>query len=551
MDSVDNQNTTLEAATGVVSHKPSSLTEPPVVNEINLPTLVEGISAATLAESASVSKEQERAIEVKDVEPDAPVPVLEGQTTELAVVEVDGVRERPPAIEEPSAANEEILATDSFPDIVDGTGNKDVAPSQELVPDIQFATPTPIPEVELAVTSEELTPLPAVEPVLALASPVIENLTVPEAKEFISLDTVEEVKAAGDEDSKPISEELVAKAEADAPSVDPVIPAPDIAAVRDSETVDTPAEQPSGTENLFSIFSTEAEAEIVEVPASPREPIAEIDEPASLQVEESQIAELEPVLVDSSPIEAQLKEPVTQKSSAIEAENVESVPNAPSCEEPVAAEDAPVEDSNALVQDVFVEDAQHEESTLVRDVQGAVVSEPNFVEDSDALESQELVGAEESDTGPIEEDSAPVTENQLVDKSVPSNENVVEHSKAEVEEPIVIDASITEDSPVVVETPLEATVSVVDDAPSFVDEPELPAADVDIAKGKIPSFPFLHDANIFDLICSDFGTAPELTGESEIGGGIDLTISEVLEVPKGGLHSLFVYLSSILMSIPF
>jgi hypothetical protein len=60
----------------------------------------------------------------------------------------------------------------------------------------------------------------------------------------------------------------------------------------------------------------------------------------------------------------------------------------------------------------------------------------------------------------------------------------------------------------------------------------------------ISSFPFLHDVNIFNLTCSDFGSAPESTGEPEVGNGIDLTISEVLEVPKGGLDSLSVYISS-------
>lgn len=479
---MDHQGATFEAATGVVSHEPSSLTEPHVANEINLPTLVEGVSAATLDESAPVSKEQERTVEVKDVEADAPAPVLEGQTTDLAVVGVDSVREGPPTIEEPNAADEEILVTDPFPDVLDDAGNNDVTPSQDLVPDIQFAAPTPIPEAELAEISEESTPLPAVEPVLASASPVIENLAVPEAEEFINLDVVEEVEAAGNDDSKPISEELVVEAEADAPSVDPVIPAPDIAAIRDSETVETPVEQPSGTETE-NLFSTEAEAETVEDPASTQEAIADIDEPISLPVEESQFAELEPVLVDSAPIEVELKESVTQKSQAIEAENVEPVPNAPPFEELVAIEDALVEEA-VVEEDAPVEDAQHEESTLIHDVQGAVVPEPNFVDDSGTLESQESIGAEEPDTGPIvEEYSAPVTEHQLVDKSVSSNQSVVEYSKDEVEEPIVVDAPITEDSSAVVEPPLEAAASVVDDAPSLVDEPELPTADVDIAKG--------------------------------------------------------------------
>jgi hypothetical protein len=254
---VDTQNTPLEAATAVVSHDPPSLTEEHMASEIDTPTLVEGVSAAALVESALVSEEQERtSVEVKDV-----APVLEGQTTELTEAGVDGVREGP-TIEEPKE-DEETLATDSFPNVADGVGNNDVAPSQELVLDIQFATPTPIPEAGLAETSEESTPLPAVEPVLASASPAIEILAVPEAEESVTLDAVDEVEATGDEDSQPIYEELVADAEADAPMVDPVIPAPDTAAVRDSETMATPAEQPSGAENLFS---TEVEAETVEDP---------------------------------------------------------------------------------------------------------------------------------------------------------------------------------------------------------------------------------------------------------------------------------------------
>lgn len=530
----DNQNSTLETATGVVSYDPSSLTEQHVASETNLPTLVEGV----LVEAAPVSEEQERtSAEVKDV-----APVLEGQTIELAEVGVDGVREGP-TNEEPKA-DEETLATDSFPDIAGDVGSNDVAPSQELVPDIQFATPTPIPEAQLAETSEESTPLPAVEPVLASASPIIENLAVPEAEESISLDAADEVEATGDEESQAIYEELVAEAEADAPMVDPVIPAPDTAAACDSETVETPAEHPSGAENLFS---TEAEAETVEDPASPQEPIAEIDESTPLQVEESQIAELEPVLVDSSPIEVELQESVAQKPPTIEAGNVELVPTPP-FEESVTAEHALVED--ALVQEALVEDTQHEESNVIHDVQGAVVSEPNLVDDSGTLESQELIGAEEPDTGPIvEEDSVHVAENQLVGKSAPSDEGLVEDSKDEVEIPIAVDAPLTEDIPAVTETPFEATVPVVE-APSLVDEPELLTADVDIGGGKALTFPFLHDANIFDLECSDFGSAPELTSESEVGGGIDSTISEVLEVPKGGLESLFVHLSSILTTIP-
>lgn len=525
----DNQNTPLEAAaTAVVSHDPSSLTEQHVANEINLPTLVEGVSAAALVESALVSEEQEcTSVEVKNV-----VPVLEGQTTELAKVGVDGDHEGP-TIEKPE--DEETLAADSFADIADGVGNNDVAPSQELVSDIQSAIPTPISEAEIAETSEELIPLPAVEPVLASTSPVIENLAVPEAEEFISLDTAKEAEAAGDEDSQPIHEELVAEAEANAPPVDPVISAHDAAAVCDSET---PVEQPSGAENLFS---SEADAETVEDPAPPQEPTVEIDEPTPLQVEESQIAEPEPVLVDSSPIEVELEESVTQKSPIVEAGNVELVPNTPPFEECVAAEDALVEE--APVQEALVEDVQHEELTVVHDIQGAVVSEPNLVDDDGPLESQELIGAEEPDTRPIfEEDSAPVAENQPVDKTAPSNESVVEDSKDEVEAPIA------EDSPAVTEIPLEATVPVVA-ALSLVDERELPTSDVDIGGGKILSFLFLHDANIFDLECSDSGSAPELTSGSEVGG-IDLTISEALEVPKGDLESLFVHLSSILTSIP-
>lgn len=523
----DNQNTPLEAAaTAVVSHDPSSLTEQHVASEINLPTLVEGVSAAALVESALVSEEQERtSVEVKDV-----VPVLEGQTTELAKVGVDGDHEGP-TIEKPE--DEETLATDSFADIADGVGKNDVAPSQELVSDIQSATPAPIPEAEIAETSEELISLPAVEPVLASTSPVIENLAVPEAEEFISLDTAEEAEAAGDEDSQPIHEELVAEAEANAPPVDPVISAHDTSS-------EMPVEQPSGAENLFS---TEAEAETVEDPAPPQEPTVEVGEPTPLQVEESQIAEPEPVLVDSSPIEVELEESVTQKSPIVEVGNVELVPNTPPFEESAAAEDALVEE--APVQEALVEDVQHEELTMVHDVQGAVVSEPNLVDDdSGPPESQELIGVEEPDTGPIfEEDSAPVAENQIVDKTAPSNESVDEHSKDEMEAPIA------EDSPAVTEIPLEATVPVVA-ALSLVDEPELPTSDVDIGGGKILLFLLLHNANIFDLECTDSGSAPELTSGSEVGGGIDLTISEVLEVPKGDLESLFVHLSSILTSIP-
>jgi len=107
---------------------------------------------------------------------------------------------------------------------------------------------------------------------------------------------------------------LVTEAEANAPLVDPVIPTPDIGTARNLEMTETLAEEPStsGAETL----STEVEAETVE------DPITEINELTSLQVEESQIVGLEPILADASPIEG---ESVTQKSPTIEAEDVEPV----------------------------------------------------------------------------------------------------------------------------------------------------------------------------------------------------------------------------------
>ena len=513
--SADDQNTTLEAATGVLSPNPPSLAEPFVANESDPPTLVEGVSPAasflatpaTLVASNLVPEEQEHtSVEVKDVEP---APVLDGQTNELTEVGVDIVREEP-------KVGEETQATDSHPDVIDGVGN-DIAP-----------TPTTPIEAELPKTNEEATPRPSVESVLASTPAVIEHLVVPDAEESKTLETVEEVEAAGDGDSQPIlSEELVTEAEADAPLVDPVAPAPDIFPACDSETMETPAEEPSapGVENL----STEAEAETVEDLVLPQDPITEINEPTSLQVEESQIAELEPVLVDAAPIEV---ESLTQKAPTVESENVEPVANAPPFEEPVVTEDA------------LVEDAQHEESTLSHDVQEEIVPEVNPIDASGVLKSQESIGAEEPDTSPIVvEDSAPVVENQLVDKSAPSDGSAVEDSKIEVEESIIIDAPIIEDSLAVVETPLLVT-------PSVTDEPEF-VVDANIAEGTTSSS-FLYYVNIFDLKCSDFSSAPELTSESEAlstGGGIDSTISEVLEVSKGDLDFL-VYLNFILTSIP-
>jgi hypothetical protein len=492
--------------------------------------------SSVIGDTALVSQESIAAPEESNTAPiveEDSTPVAENQPIDETALPIENVVEEitvPEPIAEESPAIAEITLESTIP-IVEPPSVVDQPESP--------AADAGVSEQAALIAEGESTPLPVVEPVLASASPVMENLAVPEAEEFISLDTVEEVEAASDEDSQPIYDELVAEAEVEAPSVDPVIPAPDTAAICDSETMktETPSEQPSGAENLFS---TEAEAETVEDPASTQESIAEIDEPASLQVEESPIAELEPGLVDSSPIEAELEELVTRKSPRIEGGNVELVPNTPPFEESVATGDALVED--ALVQEAPVEHAHHEESTTVHDDQGAVVSEPNLVDDSGSLESRELIGAEEPDTGPIvEEDSAPVAENQLVDKTAHSNESVVEDSKDEVEAPIA------EDSPAVTEIPLEATVPVVD-ALSLVHEPELPTSDVDIGGGKILLFLFLHDANIFDLECSDFGSAPELT--SEVGGGTDLTISEILEVPKGDLEYLFVHLSSILMSIP-
>jgi len=54
--SADDQNTTLEAATAVLSPDQTSLTEPFVVNESDIPTLVEDVSpeASLLATSATL-----------------------------------------------------------------------------------------------------------------------------------------------------------------------------------------------------------------------------------------------------------------------------------------------------------------------------------------------------------------------------------------------------------------------------------------------------------------------------------------------------------------
>ena len=375
---------------------------------MNLPTSLEGVSpeesliatTATLVESTLVSEEQEHAsIEFKDVEP---APVLEGKTKELTEVGADSVREEP-------KVDEETQVTDSHLDVGDGVGN-DIAPSQELVSDVQFAIPASIPGAELDKTNEEATPI---ESVLASASPVVEHLAVPEAEEFKTLETVEEVGVTEDKDSQPIiSEELVTEAEANGPLVDPVIPAPDISTARDLETTETLAEEPSasGAETL----STEAEAETVE------DPIAEINESTSLQVEESQIAGLEPVLTDASPIEG---ESVTQKSPTIEAEDGEPV----------------------LKGDALMENAQHEESTLSDDVQEEVAPKPSSADNSGALESHESIGAEEPDIAADTPLIGPSEDAIIVDVATSS-----EHLKAVApeEDAPAISASIAEDTPV-------------------------------------------------------------------------------------------------------
>jgi len=151
----NNQNTTLEATTGVLSHPPSH-TEPPVASEINLPTSPEGVSPeesliatmATLVELTLFSEEQEHTpIEFKDAEP---TPVLEGQTKELTEVGLDSVCEEP-------KVDEETQTTSSYLDIGDGVGNA-IAPSQELESDVQFAVPTSISGAELDKTNEEAIP---------------------------------------------------------------------------------------------------------------------------------------------------------------------------------------------------------------------------------------------------------------------------------------------------------------------------------------------------------------------------------------------------------
>jgi len=194
--------------------------------------------------------------------------------------------------------------------------------------------------------------------------------------------------------------------------VDSVIPASDIGTACDLETTETPAEEPStsGAETL----TTETEAEMVE------DLIAEIDESTSLQVEESQITELEPVLVDASPIDG---ESITQKLPTIEAEDAEAVAKG----------------------DTLVENAQHEESTLTHGVQEEVVPKPNSTDDSSALESHESIGAEERDISPDTPLIGSSEDATTVDVAMSS-----EHLKAVApeEDAPVISALIAEDSPV-------------------------------------------------------------------------------------------------------
>ena len=525
---------------------------------------------AEINESTSLQVEESQIAELEPVLVDASPIDGESVTQKLPTIEAEDVEPvaKGDAVVENAQHEESTLSYDVQEEVVPKPNSADDSGALESHESIGAEEPNIPADIPLIGPSEDATTvddvmsseqlkavaseedIPAISTLIAEDSPVeesstaghgrfknvfiqikllkIQHLVVPDAEES---KTLEEVEAAGDEDSQPIiSEELVTEAEPDL--VDLVVPAPHITPACDSETTETPAEEPSapGVENL----STEAEAETVEDLVLPQDPITEINEPTSLQVEESQIVELESVLVDASPIEV---ESVTQEAPTVEAENVELMPNTPPFEEPVVTEGA------------LVEDAQHEELTLSHDVQEEVVPEVNPIDDAGALQSQESIGAEESDTSPIvEENSAPVVENQLVDKGVPSNESAVEDSKIEVDEPIVIDAPIVEDSPTVVETPFETTVSVLV-PPSVADEPEF-IVDADIAEGTTSSF--LYDVNIFDLKCSDSGSALELTGESEAlttGGEIDPTISEVLEVSKGDLDFL-VYLSVILTSIP-
>jgi len=192
----------------------------------------------------------------------------------------------------------------------------------------------------------------------------------------------------------------------------------------------------------------------------------------------------------SSSIEVVPKEMDIQKPPIVEAD-VEPAPSVPSFEGPVAAEDA------------LVEDAQNEESAItqepipVHSLHEEIASESSAVGDT-ALVSQESIAApEESNAAPIvEENSTPVAENQPVDETALSIENVVEESTVELDDPIAVPEPIAEESPAIAELTLESTIPVVEPL-SVVDEPESPAPAIDadvsdeaalVAEGRNPLF---------------------------------------------------------------
>lgn len=252
----------------------------------------------------------------------------------------------------------------------------------------------------------------------------------------------------------------------------------------------------------------------------------------------------------SSSTEVVPQEMVTQTPSIVEAD-VEPTPYAPSFEGPVAAEVAPVED------------AQNEESPItqepipVHSLHEEIASESSVIDDTVLVSQESIAALEESNTTPIvEEDSTPVAKNQPVDETALPIENVVEESTVELEDPIAVPEPIAEESPAVVETTPKPTMPVVEPL-SVVDKQESPAVDAVVsdqaalvAEGRTSSFfSFLHDIKSFGF--TDSTDVTELIDEPKALNthGEDDLITPV-EVPKGGLDFLFIYLRPILTYFP-
>lgn len=143
--------------------------------------------------------------------------------------------------------------------------------------------------------------------------------------------------------------------------------------------------------------------------------------------------------------------------------------------------DGPVAAGDSLVTDAQNVELINQEPIPVRSVQEEIASEPNVMDGSGALMSQESIAAtEESDAGPIaKEDSAPVTESYPVGETTLPIENVVEESTIKLEDPMADPEPTVEESPAIVETALESNMPIVE-APSVVDKPESLAAHADV-----------------------------------------------------------------------